>query len=113
MLSRMRIRRSWAGGVGASLAFGRVSPAAVRTGSTNRTLDVPNRPLWSPDGRGFFTGGPNGAPGIWVQPLDGGAPYKVDDLPPNSGGGELSADGKLVYVVGSSYADNVLIEDAE
>ena len=95
----------------APLALGLFS---TETGRLVRALKLQGPAWWSPDERGFLAPGPNGAPGSWVQPFDGGPPYRIAELPPAGAVYfEWSADGKLLYTLGQGYTDNVLIADAE
>ena len=73
---------------------------------------------WSPDGRALVYIGPNpggGAPALWRQSLDGGAPTLVADFSPDSiYAFAYSRDGKqLALVRGNQTSDAVLISEVK
>jgi Tol biopolymer transport system component len=109
---------------GRFVAFGRRDAAdrmtiviiSIEGGPPIHTLKpAPNRNVrlgvrWSPDGRSVVNR--SWESGIWIYPIDGGEPVKIDGLPDEKlFGFDWSADGKqFAYARGNSIKDVVLIE---
>jgi dipeptidyl aminopeptidase/acylaminoacyl peptidase len=65
-----------------------------------------NSPAFSPDGRTvYFLSAKNGTQQIYAQPVAGGAPKQLTDLPLDIGSFRLSPDGKRVAFSVETFAD--------